>query len=609
MLTDKPIASKKDFSNDLDDSDEENPSLESPDPDASASPQETDKKKIPHPFAARMDYTKSSTLEEFLPKGTDRIHARGQIGEHAAAIMERQHRTHFFSVVTIGITVRFLRWDRAGVIVTKPIAFNKDLTRFVKFFYRFARLIPEQHGEDLSILKPEAEDLEALENFRINKAPNFVPNHQEFFRHAFFDHQKHYPIVKVHLDMLQSPPKISLDNRPEPSWQKTLRLLIGAPRTEAYSPFGRGTKGFIAFDLEEKRLKFVKDCWRYHGDGSFYHPELEVYERIQERVKLGPTVGLAIAEGGGDVIHPSGPDKVQDTVTDKYLNTLGKKKYLLQRHYRFAIRRVGTPLERYERTSRKLCRRVAEALSGHGIAWTQAEVLHRDVSPKNIMVDEDPEGELDSGPSQGVRSGTWPFISSLLLYSPAKQHELSDDLESFVHVIHWFCLRFHSHDLTGSPTRIASRLSSVYLACSKINDYDVGGEEKLTCMKTGKPCFTLQETSVNEGLRLLVDKLSELCKEHYATVDFQALEAARNEILNLQPREFTPLSTTQPVPEEVEDEMDSEILLWGAPTPPQSTFIRRRLQIPLPITLFRQQGPQNLQKLQIRFLPSPHITS
>ncbi|KAL4251394.1 hypothetical protein ABKN59_005583 [Abortiporus biennis] len=236
MLTDKPIPSKKDFSNDLDDSDEENPSLESPDPDASASPQETDKKKIPHPFAARMDYTscrltvedktdhlsasfnlESSTLEEFLPKGTDRIHTQGQISEHATAIIERQHRTHFFNVVTIGITVRFLRWDRAGVIVTKPIAFNKDLTRFVKFFYRFARLIPEQHGEDLSILKPEAEDLEALENFRINKAPNLVPNHQEFFRHAFFDHQKHYPIVKVHLDMLQSPPKISLDNRPEPS--------------------------------------------------------------------------------------------------------------------------------------------------------------------------------------------------------------------------------------------------------------------------------------------------------------------------------------------------------------------------------------------------------
>ncbi|KAL4252369.1 hypothetical protein ABKN59_004888 [Abortiporus biennis] len=520
------------------------------------------------PFAARMDYTgckltiedktnskrssfnmTAGSIRGFLPGGTERIHARGQIGEHTSAIMERQHRTHLLSVVTVTNMARFLHWDRGGVVVSKPIAFDEDLTSFIKFFYRFARMSPEDQGEDLSVLKPSDDDMKALKDFETKQLPDLVENHREFFKEAFLTNTAKFPVVKIELDKMSysssSPP--SQIRRSDVPAEK-MHLLIGAPRTNAYSPFGRGTKGFIAFDLEEKRLKFVKDCWRY--DGDTYHPELDTYYRLKTRIK-GPTTGLAMADGGGDVFNSKG--QVQTTSTDRYLRKGSSKKYLPQVHYRFSTRRVGTPLEKYKGSSRNLCTYVAQAMDGHGRAWVDAEVIHRDVSPENILIDEDPEGgsrdtpegfihdwdlckykeELNAGPAQSVRSGTWPFVSALLLYYPGKQHELSDDLESFIHVIHWFCLRFHRHNLTDKFAGIASTLSGVYFACTKANGYDVGGDLKIELMKTGQLCFTPHPT-VNQGLQLLLEELSNLCKQHYASIDFAPLDQLRAETLGYE---------------------------------------------------------------------------
>ncbi|KAL4254981.1 hypothetical protein ABKN59_003941 [Abortiporus biennis] len=511
-----------------------------------------------YPTDALLDYTAytasdSGSSQEEEEEYDDRQHE--ELYEGIAAIMDRQHRTHFFSVEITGHTVRFLRWDRAGAIVTNPLCFDKDLTDLITFLYRFARMTAEQQGEDSSVLKPELDEIKALDEFRSSTVPGLVPQHQDYFEHAFVKNLQQFSIVKIQLDKLPpSPATVSSDDHcPHPTLQK-LRLLIGAPNgTNPHPPFGRATKGFLAYDLDEKRLKFVKDSWRY--DGNTHHPELETYQRIQTRLKqpLGTRSGLAIAEGGGDVVDSFG--NVQQTLTDAFLNT-GTIKTLSQLHYRVVIRQVGTPLEKYQPSSGYLCKHVREAMKGHFYAWEEAHVLHQDVNPENILIDEDPEGgsrenpkgflyswglckyrdELNSGPKKQERSGTWPFVSAALLYYPSKHHELADDLESFIHVINWFCLRFHHPELF--PEDIIEGLSIVYFSIRNVNGYDLGSMKKLYLMQEGKGYFELQ--NVNEGLSRLVTRLSKLCMKHYATLDSGMLETERNELLNIKPRPFPP---------------------------------------------------------------------
>ncbi len=115
-------------------------------------------------------------------------------------------------------------------------------------------------------------------------------------------------------------------------------------------------------------------------------------------------------------------------------------------------------------------------LTGHQQAWEKARILPRDVSVNNILIDSDGNGFLNDWDlcklesvgqpaTQYGRSvselfdyfishclstsqGTWASMSGPLSQFPTKQNSLSDDLESFIHVVTWLALRFHKHDRT-----------------------------------------------------------------------------------------------------------------------------------------------------------------
>ncbi|KAI0795553.1 hypothetical protein C8Q75DRAFT_730482 [Abortiporus biennis] len=516
--------------------------------------------------------------KDVIPDGFDHKWARGQIGEYTSGILRCQNRTHLFSVLTVGKTARFLRWDRSGVIASMPISFVEDTASFVKFFYRYGQMADWERGHDQSVSPARQEDEDALQDFKNEILPTLPPSHKAMFEQAFngvdADDQG-WPLLTVVLDRLppvpnsiSAPPEKSSsqpsDSFDQPSLQvssstsnsddKKIRLLIRYPRISSRSPFGRATKGFVALDLGEKKLKFLKDSWRYHGGD--YHPEIDVYGKLQQ----AGVKNIAKVEGGGDVLGVDG--KPQTTFAHTYLKVKSNddEEYLPQRHYRLLIRQLGTPLEKYA-TSYSLCYYLLLVLIAHCMAWTQAEVLHRDISPNNIMIDEDAKTvedmaflidwdlcrykeDLNNGRAQKSRSGTWAFTSAALLKYPTKQHDLADDLESFVHVLHWFCLRFHSHDMSENHYNLASVLARVYFDAHREEGYDLGGEEKFKLMRKGGVCFTLTDKEVMPGLIRLVNRLSKICKKHYQTLDIEALEAASSKVLKRKKADPTSTQST-----------------------------------------------------------------
>ncbi|KAF9644258.1 hypothetical protein BDM02DRAFT_3272546 [Thelephora ganbajun] len=94
-------------------------------------------------------------------------------------------------------------------------------------------------------------------------------------------------------------------------------------------------------------------------------------------------------------------------------------------------------------------------------------ILHRDISIANIMIAVDGRGRLidldlardrnDVGARRSVRTGTWQFMSTRLLTTPGKVHELCDDLESL-----WFVLLFEGLHFVKHNNPIGIMMATIF---------------------------------------------------------------------------------------------------------------------------------------------------
>ncbi|KAI8982706.1 hypothetical protein BD414DRAFT_537726 [Trametes punicea] len=141
-------------------------------------------------------------------------------------------------------------------------------------------------------------------------------------------------------------------------------------------------------------------------------------------------------------------------------------------HMRMVIEDVGHPLTEFSST-RELVRVMRDAIIGHREAWALAGVLHRDVSPGNILIADSSQGtyvgflhdfdyssmmkdeagagaDMESPAADAddedmafkERTGTYFYLATELLSPEADViHKPSHDLESFFWVLLWVVLR------------------------------------------------------------------------------------------------------------------------------------------------------------------------
>ncbi|KAL4243689.1 hypothetical protein ABKN59_011161 [Abortiporus biennis] len=273
-------------------------------------------------------------------------------------------------------------------------------------------------------------------------------------------------------------------------------FLIGRPLTASHSPTGRGTRCFAAYSKKEDRLVFLKDLWRL--DNPNVRPELEIYSELHRHA----VECIATPICGGDVTLPE----------------------------------IGQPLSEYLH-SYDLIWLILCAFIAHQQAWTRAYILHRDVSATNIVIVE--EGgirvallvdwdlsqhatQFQDKPTQLHQHGTWMFMSALMQKFPNKEYELSDDLESFIHILNFFALRFHRHDITH-PSLLSSHLHDVYEAAA-LNSKGilrVVNNQKFLNMSRGTPGFQFLE---NDSLATVISDLMSLFQDHYSRIDIAGME-------------------------------------------------------------------------------------
>jgi hypothetical protein len=255
------------------------------------------------------------TNEEMFKSMTDEgKNTLGQIAWYATCHLGMQARTCVFQVLVVQDYARFLRWDRAGAIVTNKIPLSHR--SFSEFFWRFCRLDASQRGWDTTMEKPSDEERdEAKTAFeRVGK--------------------------ELYMSLGDSPEYYGKIRLGEGRGSYIVHRLFSGTQ----SPFGRGTRGYAAYCLKHRKVVFLKSTWRVVGDGR--KPEHAIYAMLHAKgVEHIPTVVEYLEVDG----HVTKTQEWQDT-SRKWKS----KKLRAFQHYILVLQELCRPLQSFRSTKELL---------------------------------------------------------------------------------------------------------------------------------------------------------------------------------------------------------------------------------------------------------------
>ncbi|KII94366.1 hypothetical protein PLICRDRAFT_67999, partial [Plicaturopsis crispa FD-325 SS-3] len=410
------------------------------------------------PQPHRPESTPSNRTKPFTPQTDISISERGQMIAYNTELCDYQHRNFAFSLLFMGTFIRLFRWDRAGVIVSQIFDYQDDPNFLGEYLWRFNHMTDSQLGLDGTVRNAD------------NKEKLLAKTH--LGPHIF---DRSCPIF--HIDGPES--KCFL------VWEPIMRPL---------SPLGRATRAYVAFEIATGKVVFLKDVWRVD------HQQWPTEGFILDRLNAKGVRNIPKVETHGDV----DPGSLGVTQSDKFARKawcLGDVAGIIPRkHYRLVTAFAGVRL-RHFRTGKEFVHLSYIALFyiAHEDALKHCQILHRDINANNILIRWDEKNEargtlvdwefartpeelrvarLDHT-SRFPRSGTWQFMSCLLLGDPDKVHGIEDDMESFIHVLMHHGLRYFEHNYAGNLRSAFQQIyNHAYHSCGAV----LGGDAKMNLL-------------------------------------------------------------------------------------------------------------------------------
>lgn len=244
----------------------------------------------------------------------------GQITSYAAAQLGAQFRTHIFAVLIIKDTARLLRWDRAGTIVTEAFKYNAcDI--LTEFFIRYSNAEPAMRGKDETVSDPSPTE--------------------EVLARRVLDLDKTVPLVKLSI----------------PVEDGTRYFVTSTPQTTPYTPPGRATRGFKAYDVLRNKMVYVKDSWRIDL------PDIQAEGIVYKTLEGAKVRNIACCIASGDIsLEEYHATKTQIYATKPW-STCSATHFISHRHYRLCLDSVGRTLLEF-RSSYEMVTAVRDALIG-----------------------------------------------------------------------------------------------------------------------------------------------------------------------------------------------------------------------------------------------------
>ncbi|KAL1947219.1 hypothetical protein VTO73DRAFT_14180 [Trametes versicolor] len=333
-------------------------------------------------------------------------------------------------------------------------------------------------------------------------------------------------------------------------------FLVGTPTYIAPGAIGRATRGYIALDLEGGRFVFLKDTWLPQCEDTLDQmlegkalkklnkAEVKNVPTLVAHGELGQLTQTAYYWGGRD-----GRPKIQrayasctEGLTGRPASVATSRSYGTSysarsggsgarpaslrgyRHYRLVVEEVCMPLHSFG-TGKQLLSVVKDCVDAHCEAYkTRSRILHCDIGNGNILilptlfkvksgeytvkwkgVLTDWElakcmpyigGELPSPRRRRPSvTGSWhSFAAAHALDNPYALAQVDNELESFLHVLHYNGLRYLRHECTDVPLTIAAHFGEQILE-------DGGAQDEHAQFPYTLPrCQPLKRQSMREGV-------------------------------------------------------------------------------------------------------------
>ncbi|KAI9442014.1 hypothetical protein BJY52DRAFT_1229263 [Lactarius psammicola] len=373
-----------------------------------------------------------------MNQSTKGVSTAGQITTYAALQLDSQYRTHVFSVLVVGDYARLIRWDRSGAIVTAPIYYQRD-PELLDFFTRYDQAERPVRGHDDSVRKATSAEVQqavcASEDFRV---------------------PLELLVVTVPLQGRES---------------ECREYIIKPPVARPHTPPGRATRTSIAYDVQRNCIVFFKDSWRVAADEI--SREGDLYAILNEAGVRNVPRCSASGDIGDDVYH--------STYTNRFAAAswalVPTHDFTPHRHHRLILDDIGKPLETFK-SSKDMVRAVLAALIAHGDAYWKCSILHRDISPNNILLTDcpdfgggllidwdlckivDPDDPSSGGARRSTRTGTWQYMAADLIENPKINQTFVHDIESAFFVLLWMALLYVKSDWLTD--RLSSFVSSIF---------------------------------------------------------------------------------------------------------------------------------------------------
>jgi hypothetical protein len=386
------------------------------------------------------------------------------LGRYAREVLAAQDSRRFVLGFTLcGSLMRLWTFDRLGGIASKQFDINKDGLRFVSAVLGFLWMNEEQLGFDPTIITDgdkryiEIERENTKERLVIDSLIKRVPCVAGRATTCWKAHKEEDPdkplVIK---DSWQYPER---EEEGELLREATKKDVINVARYYHHETVRVGTQDDSIRGNVRQGLD-VMEATNYKP-GYTMSPPSTVVRSLSRKGRSSSSV--AGQKRSSSCTNASLPPSKR---TCSSASVKGGRATADRVHRRVIVQDYGKPI--YMASSRaSLLAALEGCIAGYESLYTQAVMLQCDISPNNLMVNEDDDNpswhafliDLDlairedrekSSGAQG-KTGTRAFMAIGILYDD-EQHSFMHDLESFFWVLFWICIHYN-----GSQGRVVQQ--------------------------------------------------------------------------------------------------------------------------------------------------------